>query len=479
LRPRWNTLYAARKRQKDEAARLPELPDTFFGWIVPLWKITDQQILASAGLDAYAFLYFFKFATRWLLLVLFFSLTVIKPVHDAFPDVDPKQNKHGNKTEDGNSTSSMYLLGQHSDRLSIDLTSLHALTSMVPAQMETDYLWMYLVFAYFFTGVAMYMIITSTKRMIQVRQEYLGSKTTITDRTIRLSGIPKDLQSEEKIKDFMESLEIGKVESVTLCKQWKELDDMMVKRNAILRKLEEALTVYMGYRSVERNLETLPIAQPSPPGPSVDEPAENEEDNGPLLPSNGQNNSVPYARQRPKAKLRYGHLMLQSKEVDAINHYQEELRQTDEKIMELRKKDFETTPLAFVTMDSVAACQMAVQAVLDPGPGQLLANLSPAPTDVVWPNTYLSRRSRMIRAWSITALIIPLTIFWGLLFAPIAGALSTNAIREVLPRLADWLDEHPTAESIVNTQLPTLITALLNVAAPYLYDCKPFSHSMF
>jgi hypothetical protein len=53
LRPRWKGLYAARKKQSNLATALPELPDTFFGWIVPLWKITDEQVLASAGLDAY------------------------------------------------------------------------------------------------------------------------------------------------------------------------------------------------------------------------------------------------------------------------------------------------------------------------------------------------------------------------------------------------------------------------------------------
>ena len=53
LRPKWTTLYAARKRQKNAASRLPELPDTFLGWIPTLYRITDEEVLASAGLDAY------------------------------------------------------------------------------------------------------------------------------------------------------------------------------------------------------------------------------------------------------------------------------------------------------------------------------------------------------------------------------------------------------------------------------------------
>lgn len=53
LRPRWTSLYAARKKQKNAASTLPELPDTFFGWVPALYRITEDQVLASAGLDAF------------------------------------------------------------------------------------------------------------------------------------------------------------------------------------------------------------------------------------------------------------------------------------------------------------------------------------------------------------------------------------------------------------------------------------------
>ena len=53
LRPRWATLYAARKRSIDPDIGLPALPDTFFGWIPGLYRVTEEQVLASAGLDAF------------------------------------------------------------------------------------------------------------------------------------------------------------------------------------------------------------------------------------------------------------------------------------------------------------------------------------------------------------------------------------------------------------------------------------------
>ncbi|KAL5391356.1 hypothetical protein DPSP01_001229 [Paraphaeosphaeria sporulosa] len=453
LRPRWKGLYSARKKQNNQATALPELPDSFFGWILPLWRITDEQVLKSAGLDAYVYLAFFKLAIKFFLVALFFALAVIKPVHDTHKDVKIPEDGHK----------------KHDKRE--DLSMLVAMAS--DYESYTDYLWMYLVFAYFFTAFLLYLIVSETRKIIEVRQKYLGSQKTITDRTIRLSGIPLELRSETKIKEFIEDLEIGTVESVTLCRNWKELDERVVERQTVLRKLEEAWTVYLGNRRVERSLETLPLVQPRPPAPEVHHDDDEHGDESSQLLNDTDRDpdyAIPYSRPRPMAKIWFGRFKMRFRNVDAINYYEEKLRRLDDDIKALRQKEFEPTPLAFVTMDSVPSAQMAIQAVLDPSPLQLLANNSPAPPDVVWTNTYLSRGKRMLRAWSITVLIGLLTVFWTALLVPIAGALNTCAIHEVFPGLADVLKDHPVLQSLVNTQLPTLAVTLLNVLVPFLYD---------
>ncbi len=78
----------------------------------------------------------------------------------------------------------------------------------------------------------------------------------------------------------------------------------------------------------------------------------------------------------------------------------------------------------------------------------------------------------MFRAWSITAVIVVLTVFWSVLLVPLAGLLSLESIRKVWPQLADVLESHEIVSSLVRTGLPTLIISLLNVAVPYLYFCK-------
>lgn len=115
---------------------------------------------------------------------------------------------------------------------------------------------------------------------------------------------------------------------------------------------------------------------------------------------------------------------------------------------------------------------MAVQAILDPTPMSLVAKPAPAPSDVIWPNTYLPRSTRMARAWSITVLIIFLTVFWSALLAPLAGLLSLSSIGKVWPQLAEALKSHDFSRTLIQSLLPTLIISLLSVLVPYLYMCK-------
>ncbi|KAL8705724.1 MAG: hypothetical protein Q9201_001158 [Fulgogasparrea decipioides] len=323
-------------------------------------------------------------------------------------------------------------------------------------------LWMYVVFTYLFTSLAMYLLVTTTQKIIRIRQEYLGSQTTVTDRTIRLSGIPPELRDEEKIKETIENLEIGKVESVILCRNWKELDDMMTERLVLLRKLEEAWTVHLGHSRTRSTQASRERAQ-SRAAARQDVPLLQDDDD------HEQSHVAPYGQDRPKTRIWYGFLGLQSRQVDAIDYFEERLRRLDEKIKTTRKKEFKPTPLAFVTLDSVAACQMAVQATVDPTPMQLLANPAPAPSDVVWQNTYLTRSSRITRAWSVTLIILILSVFWTALLVPIAGLVSLKSICSVWPQLAFTLDSNPISQSLVATGLPTVLVSLLTVSVPFLY----------
>ena len=392
-------------------------------------------------------------AIKFLAVAFFFSLVVIYPVHryyigtSGMPGMMPPAND-----------TSPYLTLQYSFG-NQEQGGKKKPTPLNPN--ETDFYWMYVVFVYFFSGLALLLIIQETQKVIRTRQDYLGSQATITDRTIRLSGIPSELRSEQLIKETIENLNIGKVESVTLCKDWEELDAMIGKRMATLRKLEAAWTTYNGAKRDSRSRVRHSPGQ-----------ANGHDEEARLLEEDDQAHVTHDEGARPTTRIWYGYFNLQSRKIDAIDYYEEQLRQIDEEVKSARNKDYKPTPLAFVTLDSTASAQMAVQAIIDPKPMTLLASLSPAPSDLIWRNTYLSRTSRMGRAWTITVVIGILTIFWSALLVPLAGLLSLGSIRAAWPQFADALERNELTKTFMTSVLPTLLVSLLNVAVPYLYYCK-------
>ncbi|RAL62951.1 hypothetical protein DID88_004040 [Monilinia fructigena] len=459
LRPKWKSLYAARKTHIDAAANLPELPDSFFGWMPVLYRVTEEQVLASAGLDAYVFLSFFKMSMKLFGIMFIMAAAILAPINQHFYYVfDP----FGNSTSPPDLPDYSLVEGWHGGwDGTLNLKGSKDPDDELP---DTSYLWSYLIFTYVFTGLAIYFMNRQTHRIIQVRQDYLGSQSTITDRTIKLSGIPEELRSEEKITEFLEKLEIGKVESVTLCRDWRKLDDMMDKRVQVVRRLEEAWAVHFG----KRQRQSIGPIRTQQSTPAVDVESGSQDHEGDSLL--GRNHITSYEQPRPTTRIWYGFLNLQNREVDAIDHYEEQLRRLDDMIKDARKKEYKPTALAFVTLDSIPACQMAVQALLDPTPMQLMARPAPAPSDIVWTNTYLPRSNRMIRSWAITIFILILTIFWLVPVAALAGLVSLCSIRQVLPGLADVLESHDILKALVQTGLPTLVVSLLNLAIPFLYD---------
>ena len=282
-------------------------------------------------------------AVKFIAVTFFFQLVVMLPVHHY----DTGNWGLPNPVQGGNSTSNDTSSFAYSSQRIFDgvLTNADQLAESDDDPASERMLWLYVFFVYLFSGFALYLIVIETKKIIRIRQDYLGSQSTITDRTIRLSGIPEELRSEEMIKETIENLQIGKVDSVLLCKDWTEIDNLMAKRRAVLRKLEELLTVHFGRGKYGGN--DAETQQPSHDG------ADGDEENSRLL---GRNNSTHKAtlQERPKTRIWYGFLNLQSRKIDAIDYYEEKLRKLDQQVKSSRQKMFKPMPLAFVTLDSTA-----------------------------------------------------------------------------------------------------------------------------
>lgn len=511
-------LYASRKYKNNGSIPLPSWDNNkLFDWIPVLYNITDEQVLEYSGLDAYVFLGFFKMSIKLLSIYIIFSFGIISPIRYHFTG----KYDDGNSDDDSDGFYKIYsnTLGRLTKRLisNVAFTSNSLDTNPENASL---YLWMYVLFTYLFTFIAINILMSQTRLVVSTRQNYLGRQNTITDRTIRLSGIPVELRDKRALKTRIEQLKIGKVASITICREWGRLNKLYHYRNHILRQLE------LKYAECPPNLrsehpvfsESYPLDQSNntigttvfssssipithtyiPSDRQTDNPITvetlleqtlNEENNSGLNGSDTRNttsnamdnnaleeeqdNNILYSQiqltnKRPVLKI--GLWGIFGEEVDAINYLEKQLTIIDTEILQARKQHYSATPTAFVTMDSVANAQMAAQAVLDPRVHYFITRLAPAPHDIKWDHVCLSRKDRIIKIYSVSVFIGVCSVFLILPVSYLATLLNLKTISKFWPSLGHLLEENQWAQNIVTGLLPTYLFTIMNVVIPYFYE---------
>lgn len=407
-----------------------------------------------AGLDAFVFLGFFKMAIKLLGACTFFGVTIISPIRLHFTG---RLDQDDDEDHDG----SMSFLDDPEGGVS------------APEDYKS-YLWTYVIFTYFFTFLTAYFMMQQTLKVIRVRQKYLGRQNSITDRTIRVSGVAEELRTDDALRDHIEMLDIGNVRNISLCRNWAQLDALFDKRDKVIGKLERAYSEYLGptwanEMDTASSVHSLPTIEPHEPVLSED-----DDYNTSMVVSEARsylNLRPPHGIKIYKRPLeRLGLLGWFGKQVDVIDHYTTILEELDSKIADLRRADqFPSTSTAFVTMDSVASAQMTAQAVLDPRPYTLIGDIAPAPHDVIWRNLYMSKRERMIRTWTITFIIAIMSVAMVVPVTYLAGFLEIKTIKKFWPALAKVLEASPALQTLVTGILPPFLFTLFNFLVPYIY----------
>lgn len=421
-RKRWPKLYASRTFRRDD---LPSLGNTLFGWVKSIHLATDNDVLECAGLDAFVFLQFFKAAAALLAKMTAISFVVISPLRWYF--TGRYDDDTGSDQDDA-----MLRIAIHSDPAPEDPYF----------SLLGDFSLAYVVFSYVFTFLVLQTLASYTRHIVRVRQDYLKQQNSITDRTLRINSIPNHLQTSDALSEFLGQHQIVQ------CYDWSTLDMLCRKRKRLLRKLERLWGQYLS-TDPTADLEQLSVENPQFTTPVS------------LTTLNRTQ------KRRPRGRVGF---LFTGPEVDLIDYYTVKLEQLDERIEhERQRRDLKPTDTIFVTMKSVAACQLGAQAVLSQNPHQIKASLAPAPHDVIWSNLYISRARRMFLTYAITSVFILSSAFMVVPLTYLAGFLDMGTIRNFLPRLADWLEQRDWMIAFVTQVLPTFVYTFFNFILPYFY----------
>ncbi|ODV81011.1 DUF221-domain-containing protein [Suhomyces tanzawaensis NRRL Y-17324] len=432
LRYRWPHIYAVRTLRKGSRKVLKPLPAEYFGWMSVIYSITDEEILTYSGLDAYVFLAFFKMGIKIFLSLALMAIFILSPIRYHYT---------GNYDKDNIALSiirSFYIY--------------HEAPKPAPPDFSDDfptYLWVYPIFTYVFSTIVYYYIFQFTKEVLKTRQKYLASQNSITDRTIRLDGIPKKLLRMNNplvLKNFIEGLGIGKVMDVKLIYDWTPLEKLFAKRKSLISTLEDKYASHYNLNIDIYNQNKTPSVLPD------------------------LNHVAEDSTKDRKIKKQIADLSRELVEVNLkIRDIQKKFDSTLSTIDLSANPEFKQVSSAFITMDSVASAQMAAQTVLDPRVYKLIVNLAPAPKDIRWENFKLSYYQKLTKSYLITFTIILSYAFIVFLVTPLTTLLDLKTIKKLFPALGEFISESKWLTTFVTGILPPLLFSLLNILLPYFY----------
>lgn len=479
---------------------LPLPQNSLFGWMPVVFKISEDQVLEHAGLDAVVFLGFFKMCITTLTICVILAVTIISPIRYKLtgrmdlPDPDDSDDDSHNSTV-------LDKVGSRGFGTSLSLINL--LKNSNPEYEPIS--WMYAGFTYFFTGLVIYLLHRQTLKIIDMRQSYLGRQSSITDRTIKLSGIQPALREEEALKRHINSLGVGEVQEVVVVKEWNALNTLFKLRSKVLRQLEVSWVEYLSSNGLKNTADVMtsrirpnlgdlfslhqslgtafsdeervnrsPFQDESSAvsvtsAPSIIEQiSEHIEDHH---GADGSDSQLPLlnddAAKRPQ--MRKGWLGLFGPKVDCITYYTNQLEVIDKEIKRYRLREFPPCSTAFITMRSVAQAQMLAQAVLDPKVNHLITSLAPAPHDIIWENLCLTRKERNMKIFFVMVFIGLISVLLVFPIKFLSNFLNVKKISKISPKLGAFLKEHSWAETLITGILPPYVFTIFNIVMPYFY----------
>lgn len=430
LRYRWPHIYAVRTLRKRTEAIKP-LPNKIFGWVVNVYRITDEEVLQFSGLDAFVFLAFFKMGIRIFSLLAVLAIFVLSPIRYYYTGNYDKDNI-------------VWSVARSFITFNYDNPTPPDLNDDFP-----NYLWVYPIFTYIFSIIVYVTIYEYTDKVLKTRQKYLASQNSIVDRTIRLDGIPKKLlrnNNPSTLKNFIEDLGIGKVTDVKLIYDWTDLEVLFEKRKVLLDKLEN---LYASVYGLAIDIYTQKKT------PSV-------------LPKNAIDSVIDSPKgisMKEKIDKFSSTIINLDKEIKAIQGKFDPITST----IELQNSSFKQISSAFITMDSVASAQMAAQTVLDPRVHKLIVKLAPAPKDIKWKNFRLTRYEKLLKSYLITFIVMLSCVILLFPVSSLAALINVKTITKLWPALGKFIGKSKWLTTFVTGILPPLLFSLLNILLPYFY----------
>lgn len=407
--------------------RSPILPNGWFNWIGPFWRMPNIHALQHQSLDAYLFLRFL----RVLVIICFVGCCLLWPV--LFPV---------NATGGG--------ISQQVDILSY---------SNINKDTQSSRYYAHTFMAWIFYGFVMYMILRESIYYINLRQAFLLSPlyaNRISSRTVLFVSVPDEYLDEARLrKVFGDS-----VKHVWITGDTDKLDELVKERDKVAMKLEKAEVKLLKLANAQR------VKAAKKGGSNVDERAE-----APLDAESGSL-AARWVPQKKRPTHRLGLLGLVGKKVDTINWCRSELERlvpaVETSQTDYRAGNYKKIGSVFIEYYRQADAESAYQVLAHHQALRMTPKyIGITPGEVVWSSLKVSWWQRVVRRFAVLGFIAVLIIFWAVPVA-VVGVIS-NVQYLISISWLSWIGLIPDIVlGLISGLLPSVLLAVLMSLVPVI-----------
>ncbi|GAP90282.1 putative duf221 domain protein [Rosellinia necatrix] len=238
VRPYNTVIYAPKLKHADEKHAPPPIGKGVFAWVMPLWRTTEKDLVAHAGMDAAIFIRIMQMCRNIFLIVATLGTAVLLPIYWT-------------KNSDNDPLQKWFL-------------------RLTPANVWGEPLWALVVVGYLFNIIICFFLWWNYRQIFRLRRLYFESEeyqSSLSARTLMLNDIPKNMGSDEGIARIIDSaLPQSSFSRTVIARNVKLIPSLIEQHDHTVRKLEKVLAKYL--KDPQNLPPARPVCHPSKSDPS-------------------------------------------------------------------------------------------------------------------------------------------------------------------------------------------------------------------
>lgn len=233
LRPKNKVIYEPKVKYHVGDKQPPRISDSLLGWLPPLIRTKEPELVDKLGLDAVTFLRFTRMTRSLYSAIAFTCCVILIPINISY-------NLKNVPSEDRN-----------------------ILSMLTIRDVKGSFLFAHVVVSYVISALVMFFVWRHWKEMLRLRQQWFRSPEYMQSfyaRTLAVMRVPKKYQSDGGIRAIFESVQVPyPTTSVHIGRKVGRLPELIEYHNTAVRELEQVLVTYLKGGKIAKERPTIRI----------------------------------------------------------------------------------------------------------------------------------------------------------------------------------------------------------------------------